>query len=137
MKRRKTWMVITVLATLFAIGGIASQGLNLGLEFTGGRTIEYSTAKDISADEARESVVDAGLPEAVVQKVKASDGTERVSIRAGEITNEQRDQIAEGLEKQAGKVEQVTDDTVAARSEERRVGKEGVSTCRSRWSPDP
>ncbi|HEY9563771.1 MAG TPA: protein translocase subunit SecF, partial [Nocardioides sp.] len=114
MKRRKTWMVITVLATLFAIGGIASQGLNLGLEFTGGRTIEYSTAKDISADEARESVVDAGLPEAVVQKVKASDGTERVSIRAGEITNEQRDQIAEGLEKQAGKVEQVTDDTVAA-----------------------
>src|SRR3546814_12300581 len=25
--------------------------------------------------------------------------------------------------------------TVATRSEERRVGKEGVSTCRSRWSP--
>src|SRR3546814_16299275 len=25
---------------------------------------------------------------------------------------------------------------VAGRSEERRVGKEGVSTCRSRWSPD-
>src|SRR3546814_16607983 len=23
------------------------------------------------------------------------------------------------------------------RSEERRVGKEGVSTCRSRWAPDP
>src|SRR3546814_15237882 len=26
-------------------------------------------------------------------------------------------------------------DRGAARSEERRVGKEGVSTCRSRWSP--
>src|SRR3546814_19890638 len=26
-------------------------------------------------------------------------------------------------------------DTTAERSEERRVGKEGVSTCRSRWSP--
>src|SRR3546814_18355599 len=25
----------------------------------------------------------------------------------------------------------------SARSEERRVGKECVSTCRSRWSPDP
>src|SRR3546814_14541399 len=25
---------------------------------------------------------------------------------------------------------------IVARSEERRVGKEGVSTCRSRWSPD-
>src|SRR3546814_11924742 len=27
--------------------------------------------------------------------------------------------------------------TSAIRSEERRVGKEGVSTCRSRWSPYP
>src|SRR3546814_2785442 len=27
--------------------------------------------------------------------------------------------------------------SVACRSEERRVGKECVSTCRSRWSPDP
>src|SRR3546814_17430207 len=26
-------------------------------------------------------------------------------------------------------------DIIPARSEERRVGKEGVSTCRSRWSP--
>src|SRR3546814_1622529 len=29
----------------------------------------------------------------------------------------------------------VTNDAVADRSEERRVGKECVSTCRSRWSP--
>src|SRR3546814_20532275 len=29
----------------------------------------------------------------------------------------------------------VTEDLVLNRSEERRVGKEGVSTCRSRWSP--
>src|SRR3546814_4976629 len=28
-------------------------------------------------------------------------------------------------------------DTGAARSEERRVGKEWVRTCRSRWSPSP
>src|SRR3546814_12889180 len=30
----------------------------------------------------------------------------------------------------------VTLDVNAKRSEERRVGKEGVSTCRSRWAPD-
>src|SRR3546814_19335255 len=28
------------------------------------------------------------------------------------------------------------EDTVRRRSEERRVGKEGVSTCKYRWSPD-
>src|SRR3546814_13872936 len=31
----------------------------------------------------------------------------------------------------------VRKDRIAARSEERRVGNECVSTCRSRWSPDP
>src|SRR3546814_7247845 len=30
---------------------------------------------------------------------------------------------------------QISDETVEFRSEERRVGKECVSTCRSRWSP--
>src|SRR3546814_9935253 len=29
------------------------------------------------------------------------------------------------------------EDSAGERSEERRVGKECVSTCRSRWSPDP
>src|SRR3546814_15388579 len=38
------------------------------------------------------------------------------------------------LERDAG-VEQALDDLEDQRSEERRVGKECVSTCRSRWSP--
>src|SRR3546814_18053638 len=37
-----------------------------------------------------------------------------------------------GLQRLARKLERFG---VAARSEERRVGKEGVSTCRYRWSP--
>src|SRR3546814_14803816 len=32
-------------------------------------------------------------------------------------------------------VDQFANDTIGIRSEERRVGKECVSTCRSRWSP--
>src|SRR3546814_9151808 len=39
-----------------------------------------------------------------------------------------------------GKLGEVMTESVQAalsRSEERRVGKECVSTCRSRWSPDP
>src|SRR3546814_8261253 len=35
----------------------------------------------------------------------------------------------------AGIATRMTGDDFAARSEERRVGKECVSTCRSRWSP--
>src|SRR3546814_14192536 len=32
-------------------------------------------------------------------------------------------------------VNKILKDIIVKRSEERRVGKEGVSTCRSRWSP--
>src|SRR3546814_17580325 len=35
-----------------------------------------------------------------------------------------------------GRVGAVSQLTISARSEERRVGKECVSTCRSRWAPD-
>src|SRR3546814_7771807 len=44
-------------------------------------------------------------------------------LKSGKVSQEQ---LVEALEKAAGQAE---------RSEERRVGKECVSTCRSRWSP--
>src|SRR3546814_11271198 len=46
---------------------------------------------------------------------------------------------AMGLEHHVYAAEGTSEDIamLLARSEERRVGKECVSTCRSRWSPDP
>src|SRR3546814_3441834 len=40
-----------------------------------------------------------------------------------------------GAPLRAGRIRSMTDDKDLHRSEERRVGKECVSTCRSRWSP--
>src|SRR3546814_15247467 len=46
------------------------------------------------------------------------------------------DLIADGMNRRQRRHRLLEDDGDArARSEERRVGKEGVSTCRSRWSP--
>src|SRR3546814_9916271 len=41
------------------------------------------------------------------------------------------------VDKTAVRADQVIAQIIGERSEERRVGKECVSTCRSRWSPDP
>src|SRR3546814_14278134 len=41
------------------------------------------------------------------------------------------------LVKFSGQDRQIMEDAISHRSEERRVGKECVSTCRSRWSPYP
>src|SRR3546814_13413452 len=43
--------------------------------------------------------------------------------------------IADGADRVAHRADDVEQLLVARRSEERRVGKECVSTCRSRWSP--
>lgn len=114
MAKGKIWLGISGAALVLALVGIFGHGLNYGLEFTGGRSMEYTTAKPISADTAREIVADAGVPEAVVQIVKGSDDVERVSIRAGDIDDATKAEIEKGLTAEAGKTTQFSDDTVAA-----------------------
>ena len=45
MSRRRTWLAASLVALAIAVAGIVSQGLNLGIEFTGGRTLDYSTSR--------------------------------------------------------------------------------------------
>lgn len=113
MKHGNLWLGISAAALIVSLVGIFGNGLNYGLEFTGGRSLEYTTAQTISADKAREIVVDAGLKEAVVQTVKGSDEIERVSIRAGEISDTEKSEIEDGLTAEAGETTQFSDDTVA------------------------
>src|SRR3546814_15233684 len=64
------------------------------------------------------------------------DQLERVERRLIETTpllERQLPELRDAVDRQR---QRVTALTVAVRSEERRVGKECVSTCRSRWSPD-
>src|SRR3546814_19778186 len=44
------------------------------------------------------------------------------------------ERCVEGIEANEGRIAELVDRSLMLRSEERRVGKECVSTCRSRWS---
>ena len=81
MGRSRLWLGISAAAVLVAIAGIFVNGLNLGVEFTGGRQMEYSTTQPVTADEARAAVADAGFPNAVVQSAGQGD----ISVRTGQI----------------------------------------------------
>lgn len=107
MKRKLTWLGVSAAALIFALVGIAG-GMNLGLEFTGGRLIDYSTAQDIDVDDAREAIADAGFPEAVVQQTDLGD----ISVRTGEISDDEADEIRAALESVAGETEVVNSDKV-------------------------
>ncbi|KQX75585.1 protein translocase subunit SecD [Aeromicrobium sp. Root472D3] len=112
MKRSGTWIVITLVVAVVSVGGIAVKGLNLGVEFTGGRLLEYSTSQAIDAEDARVAVSDAGFSQAVVQSSSGEDGRENVSVRLDDITNEEAVQIEEALAAVAGSVEKERDELI-------------------------
>jgi SecD/SecF fusion protein len=98
MRHGRRWLAVAAIAVVVAIAGIAFRGLNLGVEFTGGRLVEYSTSAPIGADQARTAVADAGFPTAVVQE---SGGT-NISVRTGQMTNDEEVELQAALEKASG-----------------------------------
>ena len=112
MKRRQTWLGISAVALVIAIAGIVTQGLQLGVEFTGGRQLDYSVSKDVTVDQARAAVADAGFPEAVVQT--ADTGDTAFTVRTSTISNDEEQRIEDELAKVGGNVTKIDDQTIGA-----------------------
>ncbi len=79
MKRSGTWIAVTLVVAVLSIGGIALRGLNLGVEFTGGRLLEYSSSQSVDVEDARDAVGEAGFPKAVVQSSSGEGGKENIT----------------------------------------------------------
>ncbi|RYB92472.1 protein translocase subunit SecD [Nocardioides glacieisoli] len=112
MRRRGTWLGVSAAGLLIAIAGIVTQGLQLGVEFTGGRQLDYSVSNDMTVEQARTAVADAGFAEAVVQT--ADTGDTAFTVRTSTITNEEEQRIEEELGKVGGTVEKIDDQTIGA-----------------------
>ena len=112
MKRRATWLGISAAAALLALTGIVARGLDLGVEFTGGRLVEYSTSAPLSIDDARDVVSDAGFPRAIVQTSGSDGGGENISVRTAEMTNDQEAEVRAALAERGGDVTKVRDELI-------------------------
>ncbi|NBE98460.1 protein translocase subunit SecD [Nonomuraea sp. KC401] len=99
MKAGKVWLAVAGGLVLVAVAGLLVRGLNFGVEFTGGRLVEFTTNRPIPAEAASEAVSRAGLPTAVVQ----SSG-DTVTVRAAELGLNEAAQIEQELEREAGEV---------------------------------
>lgn len=96
-KRRITYMISAILI-LGSFVLLATRGLNLGIDFTGGVVIEvsYPTAADL--DEARGALARAGFGDAQVQAFGSSrDIAVRVSPPAGEDINRVSARVGDAL----------------------------------------
>ncbi|MCD9153169.1 protein translocase subunit SecD [Aeromicrobium duanguangcaii] len=111
VRRAGMWVVISLGVAGVMIGGILVRGLDLGVEFAGGRQLEYSTAKAVTPDQAREAVADAGFPEAVVQ-ASSADGGENISVRLPKIDEAEAEKVRSSIAEVGGDTVQVRSDTI-------------------------
>ncbi|MCF3101311.1 protein translocase subunit SecD [Streptomyces roseoverticillatus] len=100
MRRRRTWLAVSGALLALAVTGIGVRELQLGVEFTGGRLVEYGTSRPVDVERARAAVGDAGFPRAVVQKAGNGD----VVVRSGDLSDRDQQRIKTALEAHGGTV---------------------------------
>ncbi|WP_051716882.1 protein translocase subunit SecD [Streptomyces megasporus] len=108
MRHGRRWLVISLAAVVLAGSGIAVRGLNFGVEFTGGRLIEYSTTTPVDPEEARSELADAGFPRAVVQ----TSGEDDITVRVDELSNAEETKVTEAIEELGGDTEKIRDELI-------------------------
>ncbi len=112
MRRKALWLSISGVLVVVALAGVVIKGLNLGVEFTGGRLLEYSTSQQVDVDRARDILTSEGLPRAVVQTSTGADGAERITVRTDPIDNDQAQSVQDALAAIGGDVEKVRDELI-------------------------
>jgi SecD/SecF fusion protein len=112
MRRSRIWLGVSAALVTIAVAGVFVRGLNLGVEFTGGRLLEYSTSAPVSVDAARDALAADGLPRAVVQTSQESDGAERITVRTDPIDDEQAQAVQTSLSELGGGATKLRDELV-------------------------
>ncbi|HEX5566815.1 MAG TPA: protein translocase subunit SecD [Streptomyces sp.] len=108
MRHRRRWLAGSLIAVVLATSGVVVRGLDFGVEFTGGRLIEYSTSRPVNVDQARSVLADAGFPRAVVQQSGGGD----LTVRTDKLSNDQEVQVAKALSEVGGRTEKVRDELI-------------------------
>ncbi len=94
LQYKKIFFVIAGLFVSFALAGIFTQGLNWGLDFTGGSIVEIQFKDTIPDFDQAQSLIKTDHPDAVVQKI----GDSSYLIRTQELSQEQKDEFLTSLQ---------------------------------------
>ncbi len=98
MKIAKYFIVASCILTVVSVAGLFVKGINYGIEFRGGRLVEYSTPQVVNLDEARSELGKQNIEGAVVQRSGAQD----VAIRVPSLTPEQLNEVNNTVKRLGG-----------------------------------
>jgi SecD/SecF fusion protein len=108
MRRPRRWLAMSAAVLVLAGSGIAVRGVDYGVEFTGGRLIEYATAGPVDPDRVRSALADAGLPRAVVQ----SSGDTGLTVRTDALTDAEEAEVTDAVGDLTGGADKVRDELI-------------------------
>jgi SecD/SecF fusion protein len=108
--RRRIWFSASLVALILAFSGLITKGLDFGLEFQGGRLIEYSTSRPVDLESARANLAERGFARALVQE----SGEGNIVIRTGSLSGAEETNVEEAVSELGGELDTVRDEFVGA-----------------------
>ncbi|MGZ2359605.1 protein translocase subunit SecD [Streptomyces sp. 372A] len=108
MRFPRRWLTVSAVLIAVAVAGIVVRGVNFGVEFTGGRLVEYSTSRPVDVETARTALAGAGFGDAEVTTAGAGD----ISVRAGELDNDGEHAVRAALAAEGGEATKVRDELI-------------------------
>ena len=106
--RARWWLAGSLVALLLAGAGLVVRGPNLGVEFTGGRLIEYRTERPVDLDATRRALAEAGFPRAVVQ----ASGDGNLAVRTGQLDQAGEERVRRAVTAVGGQIEELRDEFI-------------------------
>jgi SecD/SecF fusion protein len=106
--RARWWLAGSLVGLLLAVAGLVVRGPNLGVEFTGGRLLEYRTERPVDLDGARRALADAGFPRAVVQ----ASGNGNLSVRTGALDQAGEERVRRAVTGVGGQATELRDELI-------------------------
>ena len=101
MKQRTLAAIFSLIVFAGSLFAIVTEGLTLGIDFTGGTQMDVSFTQPISANEVRDNLQAAGFKQAVLQQYSAKEYSIRVGLHSDLSKTELHNQIMSVLPKGA------------------------------------
>ena len=102
------WLAGSLVALVLAGAGLVVRGPNFGVEFTGGRLLEYRTSRPVDLDATRQALADAGFPRAVAQ----ASGDGNLTVRTGELDEAGEERVQRAVAQAGGQAEELRDEFI-------------------------
>lgn len=101
MRSAKYWLVFSLVLTVISLGALGFRGLNLGIDFTGGKMIDVQYKVDLTNAQVEEIVHAVVGQNASVQEaqMKGGEAGSEWFIRTPELNEEHRAKLLEELKK--------------------------------------